>query len=147
LSNTPPKRPWKKGKRPEYLCSILEMKVVENSKGWVFSDHDFQTPEDAAVANSMRGHGVRQIAFALMTEALRREAYLCCLAELSKDLGFVTKYKEATESTQREMEQALSNAALAVVMGEAQKMLPNISREILTSVSTQADGTKKDSSE
>ena len=143
MSSTPPPRPWVKGQQEGYSCAVLEVQVVEDDNGWVFSQLDFQSDDDASTAMGMKGAGVRQVAYALLTESFRREVYLCGLAELSKDPLFVSKYQEASEEERRGLERGLSHAAMVIIMGQAQKMLPDLSREVLGMVAAQLGGAEK----
>lgn len=142
-----PKRPWERGRHEEYACASLEVKIVEDTLGWVFSEHQFLSGKDEAVAGSMRNGGLKQIAYALMTEALRREAYLCLLVEMSKHPDMLKWYEEGGEDYRKQFVTGLANAALVNIMGMAQKMLPDIAREVVLMGVSQMKGSEKPPSE
>jgi hypothetical protein len=123
------------------------VKVVEDALGWVFSEHTFLETEDEATAGAMRNSGVQQIAYALLTEALRREVYLCLLAEMTKHPNSLHNYAQGDDDYRKLFATGLANAAFATVMGLVQKMLPDITREVLEMGTGQLDGHKKPSSE
>jgi len=59
---------------------IVTLDVDEH--GRVRSCHDFATKGDRETALALPGAGERQIAYCLLTEAVRREAYVTLLADL-----------------------------------------------------------------
>lgn len=129
-SSTPPSHPWREDD-PTYRLTQLLVKVIETDKGWVFSEHDYASEQDARTASEMRGHGVKQIAYALTTEAFRREGFLCLLAEMTKHADVLKWYTEGDDGFRTRFEERLTGAALATIMGLAQKMLPEITREVI----------------
>jgi hypothetical protein len=149
VSHQPPKRPWHGGD-PSYTYSRLEVEIVEDENGWVFSGHDFESPVDAENAAKMQGGGVKQVAFALTTEALRREAFLCLLVEMSKisdgPEGFLQVVRDDPDMRER-MADMVARGALATFMGLAQKMLPDIAREVLHMAMQQREGPENPSIE
>lgn len=141
-SQDPPPRPWRRGKHENYSCASLEVRIVEDALGWVFSEHVCASPEDEKVVSEMRGHGLKQVAYALMTEALRREVYLCLLVEMSKHEDMLRWYAEGDETYQAKFRERLAGAALATIMGLVQKMLPDISREVIEMGVSQLGGSE-----
>lgn len=124
---SPPPHPWEK--RKGYACVDLRVRLVETPEGWVFSEHDFATPEDEKTVLAQGGH--KQIAYALTTEALRRETFVCLLVAMSREPRVLEWYAKGDESYRQSIENQVSNAALATLMGLAQKMLPGISKEVI----------------
>jgi hypothetical protein len=119
--------------------------VVEDKDGWVFSEHDFVSPVDAGNAAKMRNGGVKQIAYALTTESLRREAFLCLLVEMSARPDALERYRGGDDDYKAEFERHVAGSALATLMGIAQKALPDIAREVLHMAMKQARGPKNPS--
>lgn len=142
ISTTPPPSPWGKGKG--YTCVDLRIRVVENHHGWVFSEHDFATPEDASEAARMKQGGVKQIAYALTTEALRREAFLCLLASMTSKPKLLEWYSEGSMEYKESLRRDVSNTALATLMGIAQKMLPGVTEEVFEMAIQQSGGSETD---
>ena len=138
-SSTPPPKPWHRG--AEYNYTEITVRVVETQDGWVFSEHDFASREDAESASKMQnGGGVKQLAYALTTEALRRETFLCFLVELSARPEALQRYMEGDDECREAFLRNLSNAALATIMGVSRKALPSIAREVLHMVLQQVRG-------
>jgi len=108
------------------------VKLVATDEGWVFSEHDFATTSDQDRALSLQGFGIKQVAYALTTEAFRREAFLCLISEASKHPDVLKWYIEGDDDFRVRFEERLSGAALATLMGLAQKMLPEITKEVIS---------------
>jgi hypothetical protein len=140
----PPKRPWTR-EGDGYTLAELTVKIVEDEQGWVFSEHDFASPEDAESIARMRNGGAKQLAYGLTTEALRREAFLCLLVEMSARPESLACYVDGSENERRGLERRIAGGALATFMGIAQKMLPDIAREVLHMATQQAKGAKNPS--
>lgn len=144
-SSTPPSRPWIKGPKSadkDYSCFSLEVRIVEDANGWVFSGHDFATPEDCQLASTWKNMGVKQISFALSTEALRREVFLCLLTKMTKAPELLEWFQEGDAAYRERIQTEIANAALATFMGMAQKMLPEVTREVFEMVLAQVGRTK-----
>jgi hypothetical protein len=134
MSNTPPERPWKKGQQDGYTCFSVEIVVCADDKGAVWSEHRLGQ-DDAVLSQTLQGGGARQIAHALLVEAIRREVFVDVLVELSKKNGYLERYQAADEAGKRGIERDLSNAGLAVLVGVLPKLLPGTAREVLEMVS------------
>ena len=143
--NGPPRRPWTKGRNPEYACFHLAVQVCEDEHGRVWSQHRFETEEDEEIACTLSGGGARQVAHALLLEALRREVWCDILVELTKDGdGYVERYVQGDEDERREIEQELAGAAAKVVAGLFPKLLPGVAREMMEMLLAQLAGTSVD---
>ena len=79
----PPARPWKKGDQTDYSALIIEVEVCRDKQGMVFSSHRLQGVEDRQVAMSWPTGGLEQVCFALLVEAVRREALLGIITVMS----------------------------------------------------------------
>lgn len=130
----PPPMPWKKGIHEDYKCFVLEVRVCCGPNGDVWSVHDVQSPEDGEVTKTLDSFGQNQMAHALLTEALRREAFWQVLLELEGDKSFVEKYKNLDESGQELVVKKLTNSCRYVVNKASERMMPNVVKEILTMV-------------
>lgn len=148
MSHEPPKRPWHRD-ADGYTFTELTVRVVEDDDGWTFSEHDFATPEDAEATARMRNGGVKQVAFALTTEALRREAFLCLLVEMSKvkDGERLLRVVREDPGFRERVANTVARGALATFMGMAQKMLPDIAREVIDMAMQQHEGPENPSIE
>jgi hypothetical protein len=72
----PPPRPWKKGKHPDHEVVEIVIEICRDEHGRVFSSHRPLEESDEEVALGWPSGGMEQTAFALLTEAVRREAVL-----------------------------------------------------------------------
>jgi len=70
----------------------VEVEVCRDAEGRVFSSHGLQSDEDVQIALSWPSGGQEQVGFALLTEAVRREALLEILLVLSKDESFPQRF-------------------------------------------------------
>ena len=84
---------WKEGPN----TAVLEVRVHLDDDGRIWSVHQFKSPSDEQKTFHWSGGGARQLAYAFLTEALRREAYTSILVELSKDKDFLKKYNGADD--------------------------------------------------
>jgi len=71
----------------------LTVQIRIDEHGHVQSLHDFQTPEDSEISRQWEGGGVRHIAHALLTEAVRREVFVCALLAMTQDSELLSSYK------------------------------------------------------
>ena len=90
----PPKRPWTKGTHEDHEVLHLVVEVCQDSQGRVFSAHRPEEQDDSDMALSWKSGGLEQAAFALLTEAVRREASLQAIMLKSKPDLF-TRLEEA----------------------------------------------------
>jgi hypothetical protein len=137
--NTPPPQPWEKGQHEDYTCFQLIVEVLEDAEGGVWSQHRMD-PESAALSATLSGGGARQIAHALLIEAVRREVFAEVLVELSKRDGYLERYQNGDARKRQEIERALANAGLAYLVEMLPKLLPGVARDVLTMVAQQQDG-------
>lgn len=76
---------WAKGTHLKHAVAVVEVRVYRDEQGRVFSRHQLQDPEDHGVAMSWPGGGQGTIAFGLLLEAVRREAMLEMLLQMSQN--------------------------------------------------------------
>ena len=139
-SGSPPKILWgyhPSGQYPEGSLAKLEVRIVKDPQGQMWSVHSPLTPADQAVFESWPGHGVRDIAHALLVEALRREAYLCVLMEMTTFPGLLHKYDDPTCRNAEFTERTINEAVQKVLDAVAPKIIPNVVKEILDMVAKQ----------
>ena len=136
----PPEQMRQKGEHDGHRTVVLEVRFCENPTGRVWSEHSFQTAEDETLSREMRGGGVRQVAHALLTEALRRETFVSALAKMSADPGFLSTYATADDEKQRELEQQLGGEVREVIWRTLGKMGSDAAREVLLLLASQLSG-------
>jgi len=131
VSHQPPDRPWKKGKNPTYTALVVEVQICQDNTGRVWSGNSFPTSEDEEAALSMPQGGSEQIAFALLTEALRREIFVDALVHLSDNSQFLVDYLAGGPETRAEMEEHLAQSAREVMFNTMEKMGTTPAQEVL----------------
>ena len=135
---TPPNELWERGTHGHCSTVVLEVRVCLDAAGHLWSAHNYQQVEDEARANSWAGGGVRQISFALLTEALRREVYACALIELTKNPEYLKKFQAADEKTKEELSLALGEGAVQVLTNTSKRMAQGAAQEILAMLLSQS---------
>ena len=88
---------WPKGKSEDAETVILEVSVRRDKYGRVVSAHAPQDAEDQALLESWPSGGMEQVAFALLSEAVRREALLDVLLNASHNPNFLSAWQEMSE--------------------------------------------------
>jgi hypothetical protein len=125
-----PTRPWKKGKHETYTCYSIRLQVCEDSLGRVWSQHDYETPQDQALAMQTKNGGSRQSAHAFLMETLKREVFVDALIAMTKDPEYLTKFQKADEEAQKKIVKELAQAALDVISETAARTLIDVVRDI-----------------
>jgi hypothetical protein len=87
----PPALPWTKGDHGSYSMVKVEVEVCRDEFGRVYTLHRLQDETDRETVMKWPSGGQEQIAFALLLEAVRREAVLGVLLELTKDKEFLSQ--------------------------------------------------------
>ena len=134
-----PNKPWLTGKQPGYTGYRLTVNICEDDLHRVWSDHEFASLEDEKAAFSSPQMGVQQIAHALMTEAVRREAYLDLLLKMTQDPKFLSKWQGADEAGREQVVTELSAITSEVIRGKLIRMVPGLVREMLIGFTTQRE--------
>jgi len=132
-----PDKPWIPGNHPTYAALRLRVNLCQDHHGNVWSDHNFETAADAVVAGTLPQGGVPQIAHALLTEAVRREAFVCALVEMTKDQKFLARYKSGTPEEKARIEADLQKAATFVITKALEKMVGPSVADVLAMMSDQ----------
>lgn len=138
MATKPPAALWKKtGNYPDGSVASIEVRVCLDPQGNLWSFNQPATPKDDATFMTWKGHGVRAITHAMLTEALRREAYMCVLAQLTKDPAFVQSYANGDPPIRSAMEADMNKAVREVLEITLPKMIPDAVLEVMYMVAKQ----------
>jgi len=130
----PPPLPWKPGKHEDHEVIHIEVLVCKDKYDRVFSTHALHSPMDEQVARMWKSGATQQVAFALLTEALRREAVVGLLVKLTDNPKYLIDFL-AMPQEQRDAElEAMSVAMLGTVGKTAHQMARDIVREAVENV-------------
>jgi hypothetical protein len=121
--------------KPEAFSLSLTVQPLES--GGVDAHHTFASLSDQNRAASLPGGGHLHITQALFLEALRREGFMCALAELTKDGEYVAKYVGGTPEAQAAVEQRLAETIIEMFRRGSEKLAPGIAKGILAMLSEQ----------
>jgi hypothetical protein len=133
--HSPPPTPWEKGAQKGYTAFSLTVDVCEDEFGRVWSGHSFESDTDEETALQLKNGGAPQVAYALLTEAMRREVFVLMLMRMSQDPEFLQQWRDADEEVKRGLEAELGFAARQVMTDTLSKMVAGVGREILTMLS------------
>jgi len=134
VSQKPPKQLWDRGIQDGCETAVLEVRVCKDSRNQVWSTHKWQTEEDAALTQNWPEGGAKQVAHALLTEALRRETYALVLGELTKDKDYISDYSQGDEMKKTDVEERLCVALFRMITMMTKKMRMGLVPEILLMV-------------
>lgn len=84
----PPPLPWTPGVHADHSVVRLVMEIVRLDNGQVFSRMTPASDGDNNLLLQWPGHGLEQVGFATLVEAVRREARTSVLVRLSNDPEF-----------------------------------------------------------
>jgi hypothetical protein len=115
----------------------LTVTVRSDANGAVLSTHDFTSPEDALQASKWTSGGLRQIAQALLNEAVRREAFTSLLVQMTADPEYAQRYQVADSTKRAEMEQQLSEKVQHILNKNAQRLTLTSVQEAFQIILTQ----------
>ena len=145
--NQSPSKPWKKGVNADYTAFQLVVNICQDAHGNVWSDHDCLTQADRDLSIGLPQGGAPQTAHALLTEAVRREVYLCVLLQMSKDVGFLERWATAVGDTKDQIEDDLRSAVYDVISKTVPKMAAGAVPQVLTMLADHVVGSTSDSIE
>jgi hypothetical protein len=137
-SPDPPAQPWHTGVHEDYSAFVVEVNICEGTNRMVYSTHQFRGPEDQDVARRLLSSGEQQMAFSLLTEAMRREAYLQGLIKAKENEGFLSQYKDGDPQIRTKMEREIALSLAQLLNRTVCQMAPGVAQEILTMMSSQA---------
>lgn len=126
-----PDKPWQLGRGDEYTSFQLELNVCEDKDGQVWSDHDYKGSVHQIAAESLTNGGQPQIAHALLTEAVRREAFVCVLVEMTKDPTFLSRWTAGSATDSEAIEAELGKIVSELMAKVIVKMTPAAVRGVL----------------
>jgi hypothetical protein len=107
--------------------AVIEVMVCQSKPGAVFSAHTVQSPEDQALLMTWPGGGQRQVAHALLVEALRREAVVGLLIRMTKD----PQYLEGLTQLTAEQLDAEMNLLARAMLETAGKTSHTLAKDII----------------
>lgn len=137
MNQSPPK-PWVPGKHPSYSAFRLLVNVCVDEHGNVWSDHDFLGEGDEMVARGLHQGGAPQVAHGLLTEAIRREAFMCALLSLTQDPSFIHRYKMSEGAEKEVLQTSVRDQTRQVISSVLSKMTPGLVAEVLEMMADQA---------
>jgi len=126
---------WVKGEQKDYKMFVLEVSVLQDNKGRVFSSHRFQNESDNALAHSLPSCGLEQIAHALLLEAIRRETYLDVILKMQDQPNLLKAYMSGTDTDKEAMALELSQHMEEILKRLITKISPSVSVELLKDLS------------
>lgn len=127
-------RPWERGQHPTHTAFDIVVNVCQSSEGAVYTQH-FLAEEDSKWASALRSGGEEQIAFALLCEAVRREAFLETLIEGGKDENYIRRYGEGDEEVRAKMEKELEQRILSHMLRTVHRLAADKAKEVLKIIS------------
>lgn len=131
----PPKFPWVKGVQPTYRSIALRVAICQDNNRNVWSYSDLEDEQDQQTVTTMPSRGVEQIAFGLLCEAVRREAYLQVLVRLTQDEQYMAKYTNADDETAKVMRLELTERLKDNLKKSVDLMAEDAAAEILAMLS------------
>lgn len=88
---------WTPGQHDDHEIVVLEVLVRrDKSSGRVYSTHRPQSESDEKLLLSWPSGGLEQATFALLVEAVRKEAVLNVILDASKDPDWLHRFRSAT---------------------------------------------------
>ena len=135
--NQPPPKPWSLGRQSTYSAFRLVVNICQDNDGNVWSDHDFTTPADQQLSLSLPHGGAPQVAHALLTEAVRREAFMCALIEQMKNEDYLAHWEDSDTLGRARIEADLGRVVAEVITRTLGKMAPGVVAGILTMMADQ----------
>lgn len=100
MSVSPPT--WTPGTHDDHEVAVLEVLVRrDKATGRVYSTHRPQSEFDEKLLLSWPSGGLEQATFALLVEALRKEALLSVLLDASKDPQWLARFRNATSDERK----------------------------------------------
>jgi hypothetical protein len=88
---------WEKGRHDDHEVVVIEVRIRRDAHGRVVSNHFPQDETDLSILEGWPSGGMEQVAFALLTEAVRREALLDVILQASADVSAVRRWRNGTE--------------------------------------------------
>ena len=125
----PPGLPWERGS-PDYKMFTVNVDIVEDSAGFVYSTHKFPD-DDMVTLASLGSGGLEQSAFGLVSEAVRRTCLVEALLRMSdEDENYIDDFIKADKEKKAEMAMELANKTMSVLSN----LIGNISLPVANEV-------------
>lgn len=121
----------------------LTVNICLGPNGEVLSNHNFTSSDDSETAKQWSGGGLRQVAHALLTEAVRREAFTSLIVKMSADPEYLQNYLKATPEERKALETEMSIKVQEVLTRNLQKMTLPSTQEAFQMILTQLPSQKK----
>lgn len=121
----------------------LTVNIRLGPNGEILSNHNFTSSDDSEIAKQWSGGGLRQIAHALLTEAVRREAFTSLIVKMSADPEYLQNYLKATPEERKVLETEMSVLVQEVLTRNLQKMSLPSTQEAFQMILTQLPSQKK----
>jgi hypothetical protein len=117
----PPEALKQRGMGVDGTTIAMEVRICVTPEGLVWSLHGPMGDQDEKLTLKMPGGGHRQIAYGLLTEAVRREAFTCLLTAMSDDPTLLAKLQDA--KTRQAEEKALTDKTNQFLLRTASEMV------------------------
>lgn len=130
----PPPFPWKKGTQESYASLVVEVLVCKDEHGRVFSMHRLQDALDRDTAMSWTTGGQEQVAFALITETVRREALFGLLVRMTQDPLLPVRFKAMSDNEKQTFIQQMASQLRAQVSAVVDKLADAAMEEALLDI-------------
>lgn len=134
MKDTPPQELFTGQDGQGYTIVNLLVRLCCDEFGRVWSWHDVN-PTDVEKLKQWPSGGVKQIAYGLLLEAVRRETFASALVLMSSDESFLQKYQ--TIDDKNETVKQLTDAVMDVLTRNIQPLLVPAAKEILTMLTHQ----------
>jgi hypothetical protein len=133
MSEAPP-YPWLKGEGDKYTAFVIEVHICRDAGGHVHSARKLQDEKDEETVQSLgNAGGMEEGAFGLSVEALRQEAMLQVLVQVSNSEEFKDKLLSGAEIPPDLLEK-VSEDTLKLMWATMSRVGPSIVRETLENV-------------
>jgi hypothetical protein len=132
--SAPPPYPWHKGANSDYTAFVIEVHICRDAAGHVHSARKLQDDKDEEAVQSLgNAGGMEEGAFGLSVEALRQEAMLQVLVQVSNDEEFKDRLLSGNEIPPDLLEKVAEDT-LKLMWATMSRVGPSIVRETLETV-------------
>jgi hypothetical protein len=119
---------------------VIDVRVCLGPDGRLWSSHEPSTSADRDVSLKWPGGGNRHIANALLTEAVRREAFVCLLVALTKQPDLYAQLQQASPEERDRVTRDVANSAGQSLAASLGSMVLSSTREAVAMVLGQGSG-------
>lgn len=130
---------WKKGKQDGAETVFVTVAIRRDKHGRILSTHFPQDEDDNAVLQSWPSGGMEQVAFALLSEAVRREALFDVILKSSHQPDFRAEWKNSSEEEKGVILRHLTRGAQESMNGVIGRLIGSAIRtalDLITSTGT-----------